>query len=341
MVPWWIGVDVGKESLMVWVAGAHQPLGSFANTPAGWQELASVLVAAPLQPAGTRPHLVMEPTGGYEAGLAHFAREQGWPVSLINPARVRQWAKGEGRRAKTDRQDARMLADYGAGKEPPDWQPPATEVGELDTLLRRRTDLEQMLRQERNRQEALARRPGVAGAVPQSVKRLIEILEGELEQIDKAIKELQAQHSELEAQAQLLDSVPGVGRKTVLPLLVLLKRWDALTARQGEAKALVAYVGLDPQPYQSGSSVYRPATISRMGDRQLRHQLVMAALGGVRGHNALRSFYQGLVGRGKPKMLALVAAARKILVWAWAVFRHQSPFSPDLHPSKTAVPCIT
>lgn len=333
----WVGIDVGKESLFAWIAGSRHPLDSFTNDLEGWQRL-RVGVESQKGQRG-RVHLVMEPTGGYEEGLARYSLEQGFEVSLVNPARVREWAKGEGRRAKTDRQDARMLADYGADKHPPSWLPQSEEIGQLESLLRRRVDLEGMLRQEKNRLGALEHRRGVSRAVPKSIEHLIEALEEELAQIERIIKELQAEHSHLERQAQLLDSVPGIGEKTVLPLLVVMERWRTLTRGEGDAKGLVAYAGLDPKPFQSGTSVYRPAAISRMGNRELRRQLVMAALGGTRGNNPLRAFYLGLVGRGKPKMLALVAAARKMLVWAWAVYRHQSPFSPLLHPSKDPVTC--
>ena len=97
---------------------------------------------------------------------------------------------------------------------------------------------------------------------------------------------------------------------------------------RGRAKGLVAYLGRDPQPFESGTSVRRRARISHMGAAHLRRRLFMSALGGTRGNNALRSFYLRLVGRGKPKMVALIAAARKIVVWAWAIFRTSTPFDP-------------
>jgi transposase len=88
---------------------------------------------------------------------------------------------------------------------------------------------------------------------------------------------------------------------------------------------LVAYVGLDPQPQESGVSVWRPALISRQGDRGMRARLYMGALGALRGGNPVHAFSQRLVDRGKPKTVALVAAARKLLVWAWAVFISGQP----------------
>jgi transposase len=105
-------------------------------------------------------------------------------------------------------------------------------------------------------------------------------------------------------------------------------RWHSLTAGQGDAKGLTAMVGLDPTLHESGTSVRGPRSISRQGQAQLRRLLFLGALGGVRGKNPLREFYQRLVGRGKPKVVALVAAARKILCWAWAVFQQKTTFDP-------------
>jgi len=126
-----------------------------------------------------------------------------------------------------------------------------------------------------------------------------------------------------------LRAVPGVGPKSALPLLVLLFRWQALTAGAGDAKGWTAYVGLDPQTHESGTSVRGRGTITRMGNRAMRSRLYMCALGGVKGRNGLRAYYERLVGRGKSKKLALVAAARKVLLWAWAVFRDQVDFAPE------------
>ena len=168
-------------------------------------------------------------------------------------------------------------------------------------------------------------------AVPQSSERVIRVLEDELRQIEQAIADHLQEHHELAQVRQRLCTVPGIGAKNSLPLLVLVYRWQTLTAGHGHAKGLTAYVGLDPQPCESGTSVHGHAAISRMGNRAARQQWSMGALGGMRGHNALRTFYQRLVGRGKAKKLALLACARKILHWAWAVFVSGRPFDAERH----------
>ena len=334
-----VGVDIAKASFVAayWWQGQSYSLASFPNTPAGFASLAQALCELQVARGSEQIQLIMEPTGGYELPLARFAVEKDWIVSLPNPRHVRDWAKGVGRRAKTDVQDALLLARYGAERQPAVWHPLPAAVAELEELLRRKDDLEQMLRSERNRQEALAQRPGVPSSVPGSLERVIGALQDELAAIEAAIKQHLRQHADLRASAKLLRSVPGVGAKNVLWLLVVLTRFWVLTEGQGESRALVAYVGLDPQPYESGTSVHKRATISRQGSRAMRRRLFLSALGGVRGKNVLRMFYQRLIGRGKAKKAALIAAARKILVWAWAVFRQHTTFDPTKVTREMAV----
>lgn len=337
-----LGVDMAKDTFdaALWINDQAQWLGTFPNTPAGFEKLQTRFQPQTDETEETI-HLIVEPTGGYELALVNFACEQRWQVSLPNPKRVRDWAKGQGQRAKTDAQDAMLLAKYGAKGQAHLWSPLPEAVATLDNLLRRRDDLELMLRQERNRQLALNSRPGIPVTVQASVAQVIRSLEEAWQSIEHAIKQHMQHHPDLDRAAKLLLSVPGIGQKTVLPILVLMVRWHTLTDGQGAAKGLVAYVGLDPQPYESGTSVRKRATISRMGNRVMRRKLFMAALGGVRGNNALQHFYRRLVGRGKPKMVALVAAARKLLVWAWAVFRTQTAFDPARHEAQTVLKCLT
>lgn len=323
-----VGIDMAKATFTAayWRDGRGQGLGTYPNTPAGFAALADRLDTE--RRDGQSLHLVMEPTAGYELALAGFACQRGWLVSLPNPKQARDWAKGIGRRAKSDTLDAVLLAQYGTERQPPTWRPLAAEISELESLLRRKDDVEQMIRQERNRQQALVGRPNVAGAVPGTINRVLAALDETLREIEQAIAAHLRAHPALHEDAKRLRSVPGVGAKNVPYLLVLLHRWATLTDGEGTEKGLAAYIGLDPQTYQSGTSVHRRAVISRMGDQAVRRRLFMGALGGVRGNNQLRAFYQRLVGRGKPKMVALVAAARKLLTWAWAVFRRQTVFDP-------------
>ena len=169
-----------------------------------------------------------------------------------NPAQVRDWANGVGIRAKTDKQDAYVLARFAAERKPtPQGQVP-TEIAELDSLLRRRDELEETMRQEKNRQKIYELRPDISDAVKANVQLLLSALQQALDEVEKAIQALLKEHPTLAQHVKLLQTVPGIGRKIVLPMLVLLHRWDVLTNGIGGAKGLTAFVGLDPKPHSSG-----------------------------------------------------------------------------------------
>lgn len=147
-----------------------------------------------------------------------------------------------------------------------------------------------------------------------------------------AITAHQRQHTHLQEDAQRLLPLPGVGPQVVLPLLVQLHRWQTLTAGQGTPKGLTAFVGLDPQPYESGRTVRRHSSISKMGNATRHHLLYMGALSAMDGQNPLHTFYQHyLVEWGKAKKLVVVAATRKLLTWAWILFPRQIRWNPDFH----------
>lgn len=329
----WIGVDMAKASLeavALW-QGESVRLGEFTNEPSGFLALVVQVQAEQVRCGAPTVHFVVEPTGGYELSLVAFAHKQGLSISLPNPRQVRQWAKGTGQRAKTDQQDALLLARFGAAQQPAPHRPLAIEVSELDSLLQRRQELEQMIQQEKNRVEALADRPGIAPAVIANLERVIQALQEALQEVEQTITEHQQQHAQLNEDAQRLLALPGIGPKVVLPLLVQLHRWQTLTAGQGTTKGLTAFVGLDPQPYESGRTVRRRSTISKMGNATLRRLLYMGALSAVHGKNPLHDFYERLVSRGKARKLVVVAAARKLLTWAWTLFSRQTEWNPEFH----------
>jgi transposase len=271
-------------------------------------------------------HLIIEPTGGYEAQLVSEAYRRKWRVTLVNPLTVRHWQQGQGKRGKADHLDTMMLTLFGVDKNPAAQQPSDEAAAQLDSLLRRQHDLELLLRSERNRQQPATLNPKTPKAVLESIQRTIEALEAELTAMTKALNQLFKEHVQLARQLKQLYTVPGIGKKSAPHLLALFHRFKAKTNDSGTAKQIVAFVGLDPQPYQSGSSVHRRPTISKQGDAPMRSRLYFCALGGVRGDNRLHDLYTSLCARGKAKKLALIACARKALVWAWTIFTHDTTF---------------
>jgi transposase len=329
-----VGVDVSKDTLdLAWTTDKNtlDTMGSVKNDPEHLEALAQAIEKQARLQKCDAVWLVAEPTGGYERRLACFAHQRGWQVSLPNPRQVHQWGQGMGKRSKTDRQDAMLLAQYGLACNPLPWTPMPEEVSMLSDLLDRKDDLKKMERQEQNRQKALQAQDRYQGPIKQSIECNLAHLAEMLSQLDKEIKRYIDQHPKLKAQSKRLQKTPGIGKKSVLRILELCAHWDSLTQGRGTVKGLTAYVGLDPQHFQSGSSVHKRSKISHQGNKVYRSQLFMSALGGIRSKTSvLRQFYDRLVAAGKPKMVALIAAARKILVWAWAIYRKGVAFDPNL-----------
>lgn len=324
----YVGADIAKADFAAAVTwgGQTTSLGKTVNTEEGCHTFITSIQERQQACGAEQVHLVVEPTGGLEAELVEAAYACGWLVTLVNPQTVRYWAQGRGRRAKTDRQDAILLAEYGASEKPEPQQQPDEEVTELESLLNRKADLERLLRSERNRYGQLRRR--TPPAVRQSIERTIEALEQELAAIDTAVQQLLHESETLRKQNDQLRSVPGIGAKSAPRLLALFHHFLCRTNGQGSAKQLTAFLGLDPTPYESGTSVHRRATISRRGSPEIRSLLYFCALGGVQGNNLLAAFYHSLLARGKPKKVALVACSRKAVIWAWAVFSKGASFDP-------------
>ena len=330
-----VGIDVSKKHLDVayWQDNKAIFLGKFTNDASGYQTI--VQKVENIKGGESKGiFLVMEPTGGYEQPFAHFAYSLNWQVSLPNPKQVKDWIRSTGRRAKTDKIDALMLAGYGAAQNPLTWKPLSEEVAQLESMHSRLQVLKDMLAGEKNQWESFQYKVVSHPIVSQNLQDNIGSLESQIKTLEKAIQEHYKNHPRLDKQRKEMKTVNGVGNQLANVMVVAMNRFDTLTESQGTSKAITAYYGLDPKPYESGTSVHKRPGISRQGNTEIRHFLYMGALGGVGGRNGkdnntpLRSFYRSLVGRGKPKKVALVAAARKILVWCWAVFRQGRPFDP-------------
>lgn len=327
-----VGIDIAKATFTaatIW-QGALSYHGQAANTAPACSDFAAHIAQLAQAVGAASIHLIIEPTGSYEAIWVAEAYRRQWLVTVVNPLAVRTWGQGRGRRTKTDRQDACLLAQFGAETDPPAQIPMPENAAELDSMLRRQMDLEKLLRSERNRQAQLAGQTQRSLTVAESLRRTIEALEHELAAINEAIRQLTSSDAAFCRQLKQLISVPGIGAKIAPHLLAIFYRFLARTSGQGTAKQLVAFLGLDPMPHESGTSVRKRPVISHKGDGVMRSKLYLGALGGVHGKNHLAEVYRSLLAHNKAKKLALVACARKMLVWAWAVFTKDTTFDSSL-----------
>lgn len=296
--PRYIGVDVSKQHLDV-----HDPDGQALRLRRTAAEIRRWLKS---QAAGV--HVVLEATGGYEALVADVCEGLSVSYSIVNAARVRHFAKALGLLAKNDRIDAEVLSRFGRATCPEATRRATPDVLAVRALVERRAALVAQRTAEKNRREHLN------GAALASLERHLKWLNQEIERLGADIEAAVACNDELSQKQARLQSAPGVGPVVASTLIGLLPELGTLNR-----KAIAALVGLAPWENQSGP---RNRTRRVWGGRAaVRSALYMAAVSASRFNPPLASLYQRLLDRNRPKKLALIAVARRLLTILNAIIR--------------------
>ena len=288
-----VGIDVGKD----WLDAVELPAGTHrrvANDADGWAALVAAL-------AGDGPVLVaLEPSGGYEAGVVLALDAAGLTPARVNPVSVRRFAQSLGRRAKTDRHDAALLARYAERLRPAARPVPGATARTLRALLGRRDALTKMLVEEKNRRHAAP--PLLAPQLDAHVADLAR----QRREVDALLASTVAADPAWRTRVELLDTVPGFGPLTATRVAVELPELGELDRR-----ALAALVGVAPHPRDSGR--HRGARVCSGGRGDVRRALYEATLATVRWEPTFRAHYGQLRARGKPHKVAMVACERRLL----------------------------
>jgi transposase len=329
---WYVGIDIGADSASV-VHGPDKDKLSRAFSIAQSQA-ALTDVDARLGQAGAgreRTLVVMEATGTYWMKLATGLHALGYRVSVINPKQAHHFAQALLKRSKSDAIDAHTLAVLAATLQPAAWNPPPVIHEELLQRLTEREALLDMRQQERNRLHALQQRPRVVKAVQRRMQAHLKFLDEQIASIEAELRAALKTDAAWEAAAKLLRSITGIGLISCAWLLTASLNFTACS----RPAQLAAYAGLVPRTHQSGSSLNAPPCIGHSGHAALRSALYMASLSAARHNPVIRDFYQSLLARGKPKKVAHVAAARKLVHLAWAVVTKQRPFQVPCPSTRT------
>ncbi len=313
------GIEVSHHTLVVARrAGDHdEPPREFPNTPEGHQSVLRFL-ARSVRPA----RVAMESTGLYGLDLALALHQACVAVMVANPRAVRHFAHAMMQRSKNDQLDAAVLCQFAARMPFVAWRPPSAAALKLVAVARRLEALTDMLAAEKNRRHAASLSEALPAIVRRDVERSIQTQQRALERLTRAVEEFILDAPELASRFELLLSTPGVGATSAVHLLAEL----TLLPANMDVRQWVAYAGLDPREYSSGTSVHKKVRISKAGNRHLRRALYMPALVAVRHDPHLRGFYEHLLARGKTKMQALVAAMRKLLHAIFGMFKHDLSF---------------
>jgi transposase len=314
----WAGTDVSAKTLMSrrWREGAEEQR-EFSNDESGHGEMVQWL--------GRRARVCVEATGVYHVQLCLRLRTAGIEVMVLNPRVAKDFARALLNRSKNDQVDARTLLEYVRRMEFEPWRAPSAAVLELRELGRRLTELVHAGVDEKNRLHA-KKAAAISRVVVNDVKQHVTQIERRVRAIENAAWEVISSDVELNVQYELLIAAKGIGRRSAILLLTELAVLDAtMTVRQ-----LVAYSGLDPRVYDSGTSVHRPARISKIGNARVRAILYMVALSAIRYDRGARKFYDTLLSRGKKRMQAIVAVMRKMLHGIWIALQRRIAFDSSV-----------
>lgn len=303
-----IGIDVSKKQLDVYVSGRGEAFSVPRDTDA--------VVALAERLKSLSPKAIgLEATGGFETIVAAGLAAAGLPVVVVNPAQVRAFAHALGKRAKTDPIDAAVIARFVEATTPPIRPFKDEETRLLADLVARRRQIVAMIGAESQRRRSAPSR------VAKSIDRLLKALERELASLDQDIDDAIKGSPAWREKEDLLRSVPGVGPAISRTVIAELPELGTLDRRQ-----IAALVGLAPWTRQSGQ--WRGKSFIGGGRASVRSALFMGALVASRHNPQLKAFRDKLVAAGKPKLVELIAVARKLLVILNAILRDKTPWQP-------------
>ncbi len=307
------GIDISKDVFDVYSESSGHV--QFKNTEQGFKSLLRSLPKTAL--------VVMEATGYYHYRLAQFLHSKGVLVSVVNPLSVKRFIQMKLAKVKTDKSDAKSIYEYGTMNEVPlynalnDVQAECLQLfGLLDNYIKKSTATKNKLHGEK----AL----GIPSrTVYSSLNRDLKHLQKEIAMLENKLLELVKQDQQ--DQLTLLQSIPGIGMKTALFLIVITDGFKKFET----ASQLCSYVGITPTIRESGSSVRGRSRISKVGNRKLRNLMFLASFSACKHNKACKALFDRIVAKGKSKKLALIAVANKLLKQAFAIAKSGLPYDEN------------
>jgi len=315
------GIDISKD-----VFDVMDSLGNyyqFSNDYKGFTLFLKVL--------NIQSHCVMESTGYYHYRLSYFLLEKGIKVSIENPIRIKRFIQMKLSKIKTDKSDAQMICDYAQSVDLKLWEGQSKNQIESLQLLGLLGSYQKQQTMLKNKLHAESVLGSPCKFVVRSLKRSLKMIQSEIKTIEAELTRLvKSEHQEL---ITLLESIPGLGRKTSTMLIVLTDGFK----RFSTASELCSFSGLTPVIKQSGSSVRGRSRISKVGNKKLRNLLFMCSFTACKCNSACKAIYDRIVAKGKSKKLALIAVCNKLLKQAFAIAKSGVKYDPHYRSTKTVL----
>jgi transposase len=303
----YVGIDISQDSFDYYFLSSQ---GTVMRGKSSYQD-EDLLGFIPLLESNA--HLVMEATGIYHLRLAVFLYERGFQVSVINPLVIKRYSQMSLCRSKTDRLDALLIYNYAITMHPESWIPESPYLARMQQLVA----CQRLLIKHRT---AFNNHLLGLGKCPLVSQTSISILENQILTINQSIDQIQRELYQMietyyTQEYDSMISIPGIGKKTAITLLTMVKGFDDFAT----AKQVCSYFGLYPRIYQSGSSVHPKIRICKMGMGYVRQLLYMCARSASKYNKVCKELYERLLAKGKPKKVALIAVANKLIKQVFAI----------------------
>ncbi|MGC8719950.1 MAG: IS110 family transposase [Thermodesulforhabdaceae bacterium] len=319
-----VGIDVAKDSFTTTLLYPDRKLTftTSSNVKAFEKKLSLLLKGVDKKEI----LVLMEHTGVYHLALAEYLHSKGYDVAVINPYSMRKFAEAKMCRAKTDRVDSVLIAEYGRQFFDGRLFNPKTQIQrQIEIRLKMIEDFQKQVNRFKNQREALRRVPMTdVEEYLAHYDEIIEVLENKIKQLKKEVEKLCKENYPREY--KLLESIPGIKTTAISLILSTLRGFEGFK----RAKEVGSFVGICPSPYESGSTVKGRGSIRKRGNAYARKIFYLCALSAIRANRYCREFYERLLSKGKAKKQALVAVAYKLIRQAFGVLKSGVPFREDL-----------
>ena len=318
-----IGIDVSKETFDV----AFEQEGQwqhkvYANSAKGFKEFTKQVSA--------ESHCVMEASGPYYLPLASYLFNYGCKVSVVNPLIIKRYAQMQLSRAKTDKKDAQIIARYAHLEQPAAWVPDEEHIHHMRQLFTAIQGFDKQIQISQRQLESFLATGDTLPILRTTLKASIKALKTRKERLENELQKVAKQ--QYSQTIKRLQTIPGIGPKTAVLLTVITNNFDKFE----HSRQLIAYVGLSPRIYQSGTSVKGKGHICKMGSSQVRKQLYMCSWTAKFYNPACQKMYERLKGKGKSERVIKVAIANKLLKQAFALIKNKEDFDKNHIPK----PCF-
>lgn len=316
-MPIYVGVDISKKTLdFSWEEMGTRYHKQVKNSEIGFKEM--------VKKVPKNSFFVMEATGAYYLRFAFFLYENKHRLAVVNPLVIKRYAQMELKRTKTDKADGQLISEFAQFKQPLEWEVPDVELLKIqnlwaysDSLVKQRGMLE-------NQIEAFTQNPFGQLFLMQSIKSIISSIDNELKKVEKQMYQLASRIFPREL--EIIKSIPGIGLKTTIALLVIGKGFGDFD----NGKAFCSFIGLTPQITQSGTSINKKAGITKIGNSRIRSMLYMCSLSAIKTNLGCKQMYERMIENGKIPKVALVAVMAKLARQAVTLVKRDTFFDQKM-----------